>query len=138
MTKKPILTQSDLDPTEEQKQQIIQDIVALNAVRLADGLPERDVGAYAELRFDSHRAGAYQNLLSPYLTITLAEIQPADGSGASPAEYRNAVTKAQGQLRDAMDIVPPVTTAKNKIATLRDHGQNFRNRSVEQGQNHRP
>ena len=131
MTKKTILTQADLDPSEEQRQKIKADIMTRNAVRRADGLPERDVMAYAELRYDGHRARAYQDLLSPYLNITLAEIQPADGSGASPEDYRNAVAKAQEQLRDATGIVPPVSTAKAGIAKLRDHGQSFLNRSVE-------
>tara|TARA_R110002096_G_scaffold147466_2_gene307282 strand:- start:9319 stop:9939 length:621 start_codon:yes stop_codon:yes gene_type:complete len=131
LTKKTILTQADLDPSEEQRQKIKADIMTRNAVRRADGLPERDVMAYAELRYDGHRARAYQDLLSPYLNITLAEIQPADGSGASPEDYRNAVAKAQEQLRDATGIVPPVSTAKAGIAKLRDHGQSFLNRSVE-------
>lgn len=129
MTTQTSLSQSDLDPTQEQKEQIQADVLAQNAARCAEGLPERDVPSYVELRYDRHCAKAYQVLLSPYLKAALAESLPADGSGMSPEDYRTSVAKAQAQLRDITGIVPPVLKAKTSIKSLREHSHSFMKRS---------
>lgn len=113
MTKKPIPTQADLEPSEIERKKIWTDVVARNAERTEKGLVVHDVALMVELGLTRHRSLAYQDLLGPYLEVCLSDIQKSDGSGPSPADYRNAVALAEEQLEGATGIVSP----KSKMAT---------------------
>lgn len=117
------LTQADLEPTEVERAAIFAKLVAQNLDRAAQGLAPRDVQQHAELAFAGHRTRAYQRLLSHYLDATLADIHKTNGGGPAPEDYRAAVSKAQGQLRDAMGIEPPPSKLGNAVAKLLGHKQ---------------
>jgi hypothetical protein len=121
MTNNPIFAQADLEPTESERQKIMDDLVARNAERAAQGLPARDVAMMFELGLARHRAQKYQALLGPNLEVCLHEIQPPGGNGLSPADYRKAVAKAEKQLLDATGIASPKSTMVSGVADMARH-----------------
>lgn len=121
MTKKPIPSQTDLEPSESERQKIIDGVVATNAERKARGSPERDLALIVELAFTRYRAQKYQEILGPYLEVCLSDIQKSGASGPSPAEYREAVALAEAQLRDATGIVSPRTMMTSEVAKMARH-----------------
>jgi hypothetical protein len=115
-------TQADLEPNEAERKQIMDRVIANNAKRVADGLPERDVTVMAELGYARHRAAAYEQLIDPYMDIALAEIEPAKlGRAPGPADYRNAAASAQAQLRSATGITEPDTKLVPVLAVIAHH-----------------
>lgn len=121
LTKNPIPTQAELEPTESEREKIWADAVARNAARTAQGLPERDVTLMVELGLTRHRSRAYQELLGPYLDVCLNDIQKPGACGPSSAEYRSAVAKAEAQLRYATGIVSPRLTMVAEVADMARH-----------------
>lgn len=121
LTKKPIPKQADLEPTKTERHRIWADVVARNAERTAQGLLERDVALMVELALTRHRALKYQDLLAPYREVCLSDIQKPDGSGPSPAEYRDAVAKAERRLLEATGIVSPKSMMASEIAEFAPH-----------------
>jgi hypothetical protein len=121
MKNKRMLSQTDLEPTKTEQQAIIDDLIAKNVERAAQGLPQRSVAQYAELAFVRHRARAYQDLLDPYLEATLDQARARKGHGLSPLDYRTATADAQEQLRAATGIVAPVGKMKPETFNLIGH-----------------
>lgn len=121
LTKKLIQTQADLEPTDSERQKIWADVAAKNAERSANGLRERDVALMVELSLTRHRAQKYQNVLGPYLETCLLDIQSPGGHGPMPADYRDAVAKAEKQLEAATGIVSPKSMMGSEVADLMRH-----------------
>jgi hypothetical protein len=121
MTKKRNLSQADLEPTEAECQAIIDDLVAKNAERVAQGLKEKDVTQFAELAFRRHRSQAYRDLLSPYLEAALDQVRTQKGATLSPEDYRTTTAAAQEQLHAATGIEAPERRLTSEILDLLGH-----------------